>query len=93
MGETLHATGHSEQARAQHAAALALAVETGDRYQQARAHSGLAHTRHAAGEQGLARQHWQHALTLYTDLGVPDADDVRADLAALGHIAEDSGAG
>jgi tetratricopeptide (TPR) repeat protein/DNA-binding SARP family transcriptional activator len=93
MGETLHATGQSEQARAQHAAALALAVETGDRYQQARAHTGLAHTRHAAGEHGLARQHWQHALTLYTDLGVPDADDVRAHLAALGHIAEDNGGG
>jgi tetratricopeptide (TPR) repeat protein/DNA-binding SARP family transcriptional activator len=93
MGETLHATGQSEQARAQHAAALALAVETGDRYQQARAHTGLAHTRHAAGEHGLARQHWQHALTLYTDLGVPDADDVRAHLAALGHMAEDSGGG
>src|SRR5215472_15445216 len=93
MGETFHATGQSEQARAQHTAALALAVETGDRYQQARAHTGLAHTRHAAGEHGLARQHWQHALTLYTDLGVPDADDVRADLAALGHIAEDSGGG
>jgi len=93
MGETLHTTGQSEQARAQHAAALALAVETGDRYQQARAHTGLAHTRHAAGEYDLARQHWQHALTLYTDLGVPDADDVRAHLAALGHIAKDSGGG
>jgi tetratricopeptide (TPR) repeat protein/DNA-binding SARP family transcriptional activator len=93
MGETLHATGQSEQARAQHAAALALAVETGDRYQQARAHAGLAHTRHAAGEHGLARQNWQHALTLYTELGVPDADDVRAHLAALGRIAQDSGGG
>jgi tetratricopeptide (TPR) repeat protein/DNA-binding SARP family transcriptional activator len=93
MGETLHAAGQSEEARAQHAAALALAVETGDRYQQARAHTGLAHTRHAAGEHGLANQHWQHALTLYTDLGVPDADDVRVHLAALGHRAEDSGGG
>jgi hypothetical protein len=32
-------------------------------------------------------------LTLYTDLGVPDADDVSAHLAALGHRAEDSGSG
>jgi DNA-binding SARP family transcriptional activator/tetratricopeptide (TPR) repeat protein len=93
IGETMHATGQSEQAHAQHAAALTLAVETGDRYQQARAYAGLAHTRHAAGEHGLARQHWQHALTLYTDLGVPDADDVRAHLAARDHIAEDSGGG
>src|SRR5215467_12911191 len=93
VGETLHATGQSEQARAQHAAALTLAVETGDRYQQARAHIGLAHARQAAGEHGLARQHWQHALTLCTDLGIPDAEDVRVHLAALGHTAEDSGGG
>jgi tetratricopeptide (TPR) repeat protein/DNA-binding SARP family transcriptional activator len=91
MGETLHATGQTEQARMQHAAALALAVETGDRYQQACAHAGLAHTRLAVGERGPARQHWQHALTLFTDLGVPDADDARVHLAALGHVAEDSG--
>ncbi len=91
VGETLHATGQSEQARAQHAGALTLAIETGDPYQQACAHTGLAHTHHAAGEHGLARLHWQQALTLYTNLGVPDADDVRAHLAALGHIAEDRG--
>lgn len=90
IGETLHATGQAEQARAQHAAALTLAVETGDRYQQARAHTGLANARHAAGEHGLSRRHWQHALGLYTDLGVPDADDVRAQLAALGHIGQGS---
>src|SRR6266498_1656743 len=91
IGETLHAMGQTEKARPQHAAALTLAVETGDRYQRARAHTGLADTHHAAGEHGLARQHWQHALTLYTDLGVPDADDARAHLAALGHTAENSG--
>jgi DNA-binding SARP family transcriptional activator/tetratricopeptide (TPR) repeat protein len=93
MGEILHAAGQSEQARAQHAAGLALAVQTGDRYQQARAHAGLADTHHAAGEHSLARQHWQHALTLYTDLGVPDADDVRAHALALDHTAHASGAG
>jgi tetratricopeptide (TPR) repeat protein/DNA-binding SARP family transcriptional activator len=93
VGETLHATGQSEQARAQHAAALTLAVETGDRYQQARAHTGLAQAHHAAGEPGLARQHWQHAWALYSDLGVPEADDVRAHLAVLGHTAEDSDGG
>jgi tetratricopeptide (TPR) repeat protein/DNA-binding SARP family transcriptional activator len=91
IGETLHAAGQSEQARAQHAGALTLAIETGDPYQQARAHTGLAHTHHAAGEQGLARLHWKQALMLYTNLGVPDADDVRAHLAALGYIAEDTG--
>jgi tetratricopeptide (TPR) repeat protein/DNA-binding SARP family transcriptional activator len=93
MGETLHATGQPEQARTQHAAGLALAVQTGDRFQQARAHAGLADTHYAAGEHGLARRHWQHALTLYTTLGVPDADDVRAHLAARGHTAHDGRGG
>ncbi|WP_189857814.1 hypothetical protein [Streptomyces poonensis] len=35
------------------------------------------HDRHGA------RRHWEDALRLYTDLGVPDADSVRAQLAAL----------
>ena len=87
----MQATGQPEQARAQYSAALTLAVATGDRYQQARAHTGLAHARHAAGEDGLAREHWQHALTLYDDLGVPDAEIVRVHLAALGHLPESSG--
>ena len=28
----------------------------------------------------LARRHWQEALTLYTDLGAPEADQVRTQL-------------
>ncbi|MDQ3275250.1 MAG: hypothetical protein M3Q39_09560 [Actinomycetota bacterium] len=55
----------------------------GDRYEQARAHDGLAHTHHATGDPDQARHHWCEALALYTDLGVPDADDVQAYLTAL----------
>ena len=62
-----------------------------DRYQQARAHAGLGHAHHATGKHGRARQHWQHALGLYTDLGVPEAGDVRAHLAALGGAVKDDG--
>jgi DNA-binding SARP family transcriptional activator/tetratricopeptide (TPR) repeat protein len=83
VGETHHATGHLEQARSQHTAALTLASQIGDRYEQARAHNGLAHTHHATGELDQAHHHWSHALALYTDLGVPDADDVHTHLAAL----------
>ena len=83
VGETHHATGHPEQAHAHHGAALTLAVQIGDRYEQARAHNGLAHTHHATGDPSQARHHWQHALALYTNLGVPDADDVHAHLTAL----------
>ena len=83
VGETHHATGHPEQAHAHHAAALTLASQIGDRYEQARAHNGLAHIDYATGELGQAHHHWRHALDLYTDLGVPQADDVHAHLTAL----------
>jgi DNA-binding SARP family transcriptional activator len=80
LGEVLLATGEPGQARAQHAAALSLADQIGDCYEQARAHNGLARTRDATGDSGGARQHRQQALTLYTDLGAPEADQVRAQL-------------
>jgi tetratricopeptide (TPR) repeat protein len=85
LGETLHAAGRPEQARAQHHDALALASQIGDRYQQARAH-------HASGDSDQARHHWQHALTIYTELGVPDADQVRAKLASLDAATQGHGA-
>jgi DNA-binding SARP family transcriptional activator/tetratricopeptide (TPR) repeat protein len=83
LGESMHTTGRPDEARSQHAAALGLAVETGDRYQQARAHAGLAQGHYASGQLDRARRHWCRALALYTDLGVPEADDVRRHLAAL----------
>ena len=86
VGEALCATGQSASARANHLAALALAGETGHHYEQARAHAGIAHAHHIIGENAQARRHWQNALTHYTDLDIPDADDVRAQLAALGRI-------
>ena len=72
--ETLLATGQPGQARTCHATALTLALQTGDPYQQARAHHGLAHACTAAGHEDQARRHWQHALNIYTVLGVPEAD-------------------
>jgi len=83
IGETHYATGHHDQAHAHHTAALTLATQIGDRYEQARAHDGLAHTHHATGDLDQARHHWCQALALYTALGVPEAEDVHAHLAAL----------
>ena len=83
LGEAAQATGHNRRARIHHTAALALAIETGDRHEQARAHDGLARTFRSTGETDQARLHWRHALMLYTDLGISDADDVRAHLTAL----------
>ena len=89
VGETYHATGQPCEARIQHAAALNLAAEIGDRYEQARAHNGLARIYHASSDLDQARYHWHEALALYTDLGVPDADDVRAHLTALDQVVDD----
>jgi len=83
VGETHHATGQLREAWIQHTAALTLASQIGDRYEQARAHDGLAHTHHATGDPDQARHHWRQALALYTDLDVPEADDVHAHLTAL----------
>jgi hypothetical protein len=47
-----------------------LAEQTGY-YQQARAHRGLAEACDAAGQLEQASRHWQHALDIFTDLGVP----------------------
>ena len=89
VGETLHATDHPEQAHTLHTTALALASQTGDRYERARAHNGLAHAHNATGDTVQARHHWRHALALYTDLGVPDANDVHAHLTALDQTTDD----
>jgi hypothetical protein len=34
--------------------------------------------RYELGEYARARKHWQRALTVFTDLGVPEADEVQA---------------
>jgi hypothetical protein len=52
----------------------------GERYELARAHHGLGQVRFAAGDRGQARQHWEQALALFTDMGIPEADTVRAGL-------------
>jgi tetratricopeptide (TPR) repeat protein len=76
-GETFLATRQLGQARACHTAALTLTRRTGDRYQQARAHDGLAAAWPATGDTSTAHRHWQQARDIYTELGVPEATDMR----------------
>ena len=92
LGETRRVTGQLREALIQHTAALTLATRIGDRYEQARAHHGLAHTHLATSDSDLARHHWQQALTHYTDLGIPDAEDIRTHLATLDQAAADNDA-
>jgi tetratricopeptide (TPR) repeat protein len=72
--------GQPAQARGKHAAALRLGRELGERYEQARAHDGLGQCWFATGDRGQARQHWEQALALYTDMGTPEAEAVRGRL-------------
>jgi len=90
IGETLNAAG---RAHTPHATALSLASQIGNTPQQARAHNGLARAHNATGDPGQARSHWQQALTLYTELGAPEAAQVRAQLASAALAASQSRAG
>ncbi|MEN3362200.1 MAG: hypothetical protein V7637_6182, partial [Mycobacteriales bacterium] len=83
LAEAAQAAGRPALALARHHGALRVANGTGNRYEQARAHVGLGRAHHATGDLDQARVHWQRALALFGELRVPDAEDVRAQLAAL----------
>jgi DNA-binding SARP family transcriptional activator/tetratricopeptide (TPR) repeat protein len=83
VAETALAAGDPDRAIAEHRAALTLARDTGNRPEQARAHDGLARAHRALGEVTAARAAAEDALSCYTALSVPEAEDVRAFLAAL----------
>jgi DNA-binding SARP family transcriptional activator/Flp pilus assembly protein TadD len=85
LGQVFLAAGRPDDARAQHAAALSLAGQIDNKTEKARAHDGLGCSHDATGDSGQARCHWQQALTLYVELGAPEADDVRGRLAAMAH--------
>jgi tetratricopeptide (TPR) repeat protein/transcriptional regulator with XRE-family HTH domain len=80
LAEALHGIGQPAAARAKLEAALGLAAETGDTYEHACVHRDLAENDFAADEETRARQHWLEALDLYTQLGAPEADQIRSRL-------------
>lgn len=67
-----------------------LATRIDDPDEQARAHNGLAHIHHTTGHLDLTRHHWQQALALYIKLDIPDAQAIRAHLAALDQASTDN---
>jgi tetratricopeptide (TPR) repeat protein len=94
MGLSEAHLGRYEQAAGNFEQALALSREIGDRDLEADTLDGLgdvlcqtsdagkARAYHADGDSPQARQHWQEALTRYTAIGAPEADEIRARLAA-----------
>jgi tetratricopeptide (TPR) repeat protein len=83
LGEAAHADSRPADALTHHTAARTIAINNGSRDQQARAHNGLGQAHHTLAEPDRARRHYQHALTLYTNLDMPDADQIRAHLATI----------
>ena len=83
LGEAAHAAGHHADATTHHTAAHVIAVDTGDSEQQARAHAGLGDVHRSLGNPAQARHHYQHALTGYSELGSPEAGQVRTCLATI----------
>ncbi|RKT55314.1 ATP-binding protein [Saccharothrix australiensis] len=94
LGAAHLAAGAPDLARAHHGEALAVARAVGDRYEEARALEGLGAADRAAGRaagvaagrapaEGADRavERWREALAIYRQLGLPDADRVRALLA------------
>jgi tetratricopeptide (TPR) repeat protein/transcriptional regulator with XRE-family HTH domain len=77
LGESADRTGCIADAVRYHLAAHTVAAAIGDRHQLARAHAGLGHARHALGEAGRARYHFEQAWILYRRLGTPEAERIR----------------
>ncbi|HEX6345244.1 ATP-binding protein [Umezawaea sp.] len=84
LGEAARAAGRAADAVTHHGAARAIAATTGARDQLARAHAGLGVAHQALGDTAAAREQHRLALALYTDLGMPEAELVRARLAEAG---------
>ncbi|WP_318306680.1 AfsR/SARP family transcriptional regulator [Amycolatopsis solani] len=82
LGEACHACGYAVTARENFAAALLLAIRTECRDQTARAHHGLARAIAATDVDG-AREHYELAISIHTELESAAVEGIRAELAGL----------
>ncbi|WP_158889522.1 AfsR/SARP family transcriptional regulator [Amycolatopsis anabasis] len=78
LGELALVTDDPDEARKHYRQAETLSCEIGYRQAQAIACHGLARAHRELGEPAEARRHAEAALGLYTALGLPEADAVRA---------------
>ncbi|GAB3902731.1 BTAD domain-containing putative transcriptional regulator [Kibdelosporangium lantanae] len=69
--------GDPERAREYARQAVTISEETGMLIGQARGHANLGRALRALGDVETARYHWTRALAMYSELGVPEADDMR----------------
>jgi tetratricopeptide (TPR) repeat protein len=83
LGRAEFAHDDLEAAGDHHRRQLALAGDLGDRYNQARAHDGIAQCMARTRKTAQARQHWELSRELYAELGNPAASDIDSLLAEL----------
>jgi DNA-binding SARP family transcriptional activator len=81
LGEVLLAMERPGDALCQHTAARELTERAGGLNERARAHHGLALAHQAVGSQYQAACHFGEAMNLYSQLGAPEADQIRVWLA------------
>ena len=81
LGDVLLAMARPAQARRHYDAALKLAARAGEKYEQARAHEGIGNAYQVSGARSQAQRHWREALAGYSDVGAPEADQLKARLA------------
>jgi tetratricopeptide (TPR) repeat protein len=77
FGVTLLAVGRIEESRSRHEAARVLAAKGDHKYDHACALRGIADALCALGDPDQARAHWELALEAFTELGVPQAEEMR----------------
>jgi tetratricopeptide (TPR) repeat protein len=91
----LDSLGHAYQCLGQHAKAIACCVRSaglsrrvGDRFLESEALAHLGDAQHAIGRVGLARDSWQHALSILDELHDGSASEVRSKLRQIGSDAK-----
>lgn len=83
LGEVLLGDGQAAAASRAHDRALTGATAAGERYEEARAHAGLAAAATRRGEVETAVAHWTEAHHRYAELGLPQADRAAQAIATL----------
>ncbi|MFE7503747.1 BTAD domain-containing putative transcriptional regulator [Promicromonospora sp. NPDC057488] len=83
LGEAARLAHDPAAAIALHTDALTIAIDEELLHQQARAHAGLGHAHRALGDLDLTGTHFEHAYAIYTKLGMPEAEEVLADMEAV----------
>lgn len=83
LGEVLLADDDPAAAATAHTQALAGASAAGDRYEEARAHAGLAEAATCRGDTEDAVAHWTEARLRYAELGLPRAGEAAQAIATL----------